>query len=145
MRRSLAITTALSMLFAASLAHASERNRRILHIGTTPQTSADEAALLVWNDTGERDKAKTVVSQIGPIERDTDVSDLVQERPIGISAYGKVAAAVAPGRYLVVAQCITSLRRAMMTTKFDAVAGKRYRVECQGRTAGSLSLVVTEL
>lgn len=112
------------------------------YIGTSEDASPADVSVLLWK-LGEQPagKVKLVIADITP-EADY--------RPGGLPGYNQPkweiqsqqAAVVAPGRYVIVAYCVYTLRDVRKVARLDAVAGSTHVISCEGSTIRKAKLRV---
>lgn len=129
------------------------------YLGTTPGMSTETTAVVFWGESAESRRANGVSTHmraIGPITRNQRTgnatgSDTATQINTGVASrrgqnlHKFDGAVIRPGQYSVGATCVISLRDSIMSTRFDAIAGKRYLVRCKGRTPNTLKLTVQEI
>ena len=129
---------AMRKLPAAALllwvAFAGRAAAQVAYIGTSEDADPADVAVLLWTP-GEQPtgKVKLVIADITP-ER--------EYRPGGLPGYNQPkfdiqtqrAAVVAPGRYVIVAYCVYTLRDVRKIARLDATAGSTHVISCEGAT-----------
>ena len=114
------------------------------YIGADESTPANESALVVW--TTSRLAATTpafYLQRIVPASVDRYSSPQLYP---SFDRFSRVPYVVLKGdRYLVSGYCVLVARDAYAEIEYDFEGGKRYRIECSGRTPRSVKLVVTEV
>lgn len=113
------------------------------YIGADENTPANESALVVWTTsklattTPALYLQRIVPASVGRYSLSRDPSfDKFKRAPYVV---------LKGGRHLIAGYCVLVARDAYAEVEYDFEGGKRYRIECSGRTPRSMKLVVTEV
>lgn len=118
-------------------------NTKPVYIGADENTPAKESALVVWT-----------TSRLAPT---TPAFYLQRIVPASVDRYSRSAyptfdrfsrapfVVLKGDRYFVSGYCVLVANDAYVEMEHDFEGGKRYRIECSGRTPRSVKLVVTEV
>lgn len=123
-------------------AFAGRAGAQVTYIGTSESASPADVSILLWTPGDQPGgKVKLVVAHITP-ETSYDPGGLPGYNEPKRAIQSQQAAVVTPGRYVIVAYCVYTLRDIRKVARLDAVAGSTYVVSCEGSTIRKANLVV---
>ncbi|MBW8368561.1 MAG: hypothetical protein K0M70_11990 [Arenimonas sp.] len=138
MRLSAFIATALLLSAPLLAAEPPPAEGEILFIGADESTPVSEVALVYFNQADN----EGVRTRLGGITPYVDGKP-ARKKAVGVVKHGM--AVVRAGRYELRGYCVTSLRDSGRSAVVDVEGGKRYHLQCTGRTPRTVALVATEL